>query len=603
MKISASHNRPIKASARREPRPPTPAAALKDPPFTRPEFLLLSAILAAGIALRLFAFSHSAVEHFDEGVYASNLYFGPPDYAYPLQRFYAPPLLPALIETCMILRLPPNVAAILPSFLAGCGTIVAMWWFARSWFGPAAGLTATTLTAFSDFQILFSTAALTDELLGLWLVLAVDAIARSLRSGDFRWAVGAGLYTGLAWWTKYNGWLPLAIEAVGIFALVCLAPPQRARLNTLLACFAVTAVVAAAVWSPYFFSLQLQGGYAPIAANHGRYFVGLTGWLDSASRQIVNQRVLASWLSALGIWIAVSLPGLLPGLRFEQRLLQCATASGLAAMALVGASFPVLTTVSLIGLVRGAIVVFTMGRRRAADSQLATGSDESYDRFTVGLALLAAWWLGMFIMTPCYTAYARLALPFTLAAYLAAPLFTMSRSPSTDAGINAPTWSLWLPVAARVVLVATCAGLTMFIPRTEPEFSRDRRGLFDIAREIHQTAALKTPRVVYVYGEPALFFQLHASGEEIIAPVQDIPITPAIIDGKPAPTFFIAGPNTQHDADFQRNWAVAGQKWKLIREYEYFPSPLVWLDLHDPRRKDTAATNDSVSLYELTTDK
>jgi hypothetical protein len=161
-------------------------------PVTQVELTLLSIVFAAGITLRLIAFSHSAVEHFDEGVYASNLYFGPPDYAYPLQRFYAPPLLPALIEAGMILQLPPNVAAILPSFLAGCATIIALWWFARSWFGPAAGLTAAGLAAFSDFQVLFSSAALTDELLGLWLVLAVDAMGRSLRGGDYRWSVCAG---------------------------------------------------------------------------------------------------------------------------------------------------------------------------------------------------------------------------------------------------------------------------------------------------------------------------------------------------------------------------------------------------------------------------
>ena len=99
-----------------------------------------------------------------------------PEYAYPQQRFYAPPLLPALIEAGMIVGLPPNVAALLPSFLAGCATIVAVWWFGRSWFGPAVGLSAATLVALSDFHIAFSAAALTDVLLGLWLVLAVDAI-------------------------------------------------------------------------------------------------------------------------------------------------------------------------------------------------------------------------------------------------------------------------------------------------------------------------------------------------------------------------------------------------------------------------------------------
>ena len=88
-----------------------------------------------------------------------------------------------------------------------------------------------------------------------------------------------------------------------------------------------------------------------------------------------------------------------------------------------------------------------------------------------------------------------------------------------------------------------------------------------------------------------------------MAPGQDIPTSPAIIDGKPSPTFFIAGPNTEHDADFQRNWAVAGQRWQLVREFEYRPSPLVWLELHDPRQKEAAEANDNVRLFQLKTDK
>src|SRR5262245_56218907 len=120
---------------------------LPEAPVTRRELTLLGIVLAGGIAVRIWALSHSAVEHFDEGVYASNLYFGPPDYVYPQQRFYAPPLLPALIEAGMIAGLPPNLAALMPSFLAGCGTIAAVWWFGRSWFAPEVGLAAAALVA------------------------------------------------------------------------------------------------------------------------------------------------------------------------------------------------------------------------------------------------------------------------------------------------------------------------------------------------------------------------------------------------------------------------------------------------------------------------
>src|SRR5262245_40455949 len=105
--------------------------------MTRRELVILGLLLVACVALGLVALSRSDVEHFDEVVFASNLWFGPPDYAYPLRHLYAPPLLPALIETGMIAGLPPNLAALLPSFVAGSATIVALWWFGRTWFSPA----------------------------------------------------------------------------------------------------------------------------------------------------------------------------------------------------------------------------------------------------------------------------------------------------------------------------------------------------------------------------------------------------------------------------------------------------------------------------------
>src|SRR6266481_7720913 len=113
----------------------------KSPSFTSPlakanaisrqELVLIALVFSVGAARRLAALARSAIEHFDEGVYASNIYFGPPDYAYPMQRFYAPPLLPALIEAVMtagtLVGIRPNVSALSPSFLAGCATIVALW--------------------------------------------------------------------------------------------------------------------------------------------------------------------------------------------------------------------------------------------------------------------------------------------------------------------------------------------------------------------------------------------------------------------------------------------------------------------------------------------
>src|SRR5262245_17731597 len=131
---------------RQPPRLSSQASLPTGDPISRREMVLVAIVVAVGVVLRAAAVSHSAIEPFDEGVYASNIYFGSPDYAYPMQRFYAPPLLPALIEMAMtagaVMGIPPNLAALLPSFLAGCGTIVAVWWLSRSWFSPAAGIAA-----------------------------------------------------------------------------------------------------------------------------------------------------------------------------------------------------------------------------------------------------------------------------------------------------------------------------------------------------------------------------------------------------------------------------------------------------------------------------
>ena len=60
----------------------------------------LCAIVLLGLLLRWAGKSGLAVEHFDEGVYASNLYCGhlDPPYAYPMRHLYAPPLFPALLR-------------------------------------------------------------------------------------------------------------------------------------------------------------------------------------------------------------------------------------------------------------------------------------------------------------------------------------------------------------------------------------------------------------------------------------------------------------------------------------------------------------------------
>ena len=576
-----------KSTQRRQPSEPRRCSVRRLAP-TRRELVLLGVVLTAGIATRVWAVSHSAVEHFDEGVYASNIYFGAPDYAYPQQRFYAPPLLPALIEAGMIAGLPPNLAALLPSFLAGCGTIVALWWFGRSWFGPEVGLAAAALAALNDFHIAFSATALTDVLLGLWLVLAVDAIGRSLVNGDRRWAIGAGIYTGLAWWTKYNGWLPLAIEAAALPVLWFFLRPPRKQLQRWLACFAITALVAAAIWSPHFLSLQRYGGYGPIAANHAKYVVGVAGWFHSAGTQIANQIAIGFVWSVLGVAFAMFAFHLMQEPRTFLRTLW------LAFNCLMGAIVLMLFTASFVVGVGAALGLSQM----LVALHRAPKLDAIWTPRAIGLFLVLTWWAALLVATPLYSPYPRLLLPCLLAAYLGAALLAAPELVPAEPQAEPSRWSGCLFVG---LIICGNGLLVPIVPHQDHwERSGDRRGLVRVAEQIRATDIRVGGRVIYVYGEPALFFQLRAAGEELVSPIQEIPSRAAMLEGKAIPTLLIAGPHAHRDPEFVRQFDAVQDRWELVQEFDYQPSAIVWLDLNDPRRspKETEK-EDRIRMYRL----
>lgn len=549
---------------------------------------MLAVVLSVGIASRLVAFSRSAVEHFDEGVYASNIYFPPPDYAYPQQRFFAPPLLPALIEAGMIAGFPPNVAALLPSLLAGCATVAAIWWVGRSWFGPEVGLSAATLVALNDFHVAYSATALTDVLLGLWLILALDAVARSLTQTDFRWSIAAGIFTGLAWWTKYNGWLPLAIEAVALPLLYLLLRPASKQLLTWCASAAVTAIVAIGVWCPYFFSLQSVGGYGPIAENHARYFVGLPGWLDAASRQIANQYGMETLLSAAAVAAALALPGLLHTEEAWDRIWRGGICVAVGFLAIFWSCAVVAGVGAMIGIAR-----LLLARHQETTSPF-------WRQMMIGFGILTVWWAGLVLATPCYTPYPRLFLPLLLASSLG---FGLNAAESVDdisfwpGGWEHARHSRIFGIAILIALFAVPA---IFFPHEHHLLqSHQRRGLVHIAKQIRDAAANHESRVFYVFGEPALFFQLRAAGEPFVAPVQDVPKQVATLNDRAVPTYLIVGPHAQTDPQFKQQWSSVEDSWQLLEAFDYTPSAVVWLDLHDPRRPIEALAGHSIRLHQL----
>jgi 4-amino-4-deoxy-L-arabinose transferase-like glycosyltransferase len=583
-------------------------------PIARRELVLLAAILTIGASLRIATVATSAVEHFDEGVYASNIYFGPPDYSYPMLRFYAPPLLPALIEGGMIASLPPNLAALLPSFLAGCGTIVALWLFGRSWFNPRVGLAAASLAALSNFHVAYSAAALTDVLLGLWMVLAIDAMARSLARDDLRWAVAAGLFTGAAWWTKYNGWLPLAIETTALPILWFLVRKRRSESSVQsgsparwLVSLCTTAIIAFLVWTPYLLSLRDEGGYAPIAANHAKYVVGVGGWVNSASRQTINFSVIDHRWSAIALAAAV-----LAGALFVVRDWWSILPARRIHWPLVAASTFILLASFTHGLIWLAIMSLT-----GVALALWRVSQTSH---RIGIAIVSAWWLGLFLSTPCYSPYSRLLIPWLLAAWLGVGILLDEViwqpivAVSTDARRSRVGVQLLGGLAVLVLILSLLpvAAGGQITPAQKSLIARDRLGLKHIAAQLHRdldtattvnkgASASDAVRVVYVFGEPSIFFQLSATGETVVSPVQQVISSSASREGRDLPTFLVVGPHSQRDPNFLKQWAAEESHWKLLREYSYSPSAIVWLDLHDPREPASAGEFEThnIRLYQF----
>lgn len=541
------------------------------PPVTANERVLLAFILLIGLAVRVLYLSRTAVEHFDEGVYASNLWFGfEDDFQYPQRHFYAPPLTPWLIEWTMILtgRVSGSVA-IWPSLFAGSATILGIWWLARRTFGATAAAIAGSLCAVSGTHILMSRAGLTDAGLLFWFVLAMlfcERANRTLRGADY---IAFGVAVGLAWWTKYNGWLPLFLAAATltmIYSARWLSPkvaaeqsnpspdatvPLRELFRRQFLGLCLAGIVAIGIWSPYLWALQAHGGYSAVAANHRKYVVGLAGWWESLTRQIENVCWLSSWCNADLICLGL-------------------------------------------GMIGSGVVGHQLWRSRP--------------RIATAYAVCLAWmWFDLLgIMTPMYTPYLRLLLPWLAGSWLlagagvASMVNRLRASPDRDVGGK--------PKHEPFVVAVLISGALMLIGVLGLAFGHvwaDRTGLARVAQHIQEELETtkgsepRFPNVVYVYGEPALYFQLRAAHIEAVSAIQTVELTPATANGMPVPTYLAIGPHAERDPDFQKLWPQVESKYELIATYSFVPSPLVLLDNHSPSELRRGKPNEAIRLFRM----
>ncbi|QDT95333.1 glycosyltransferase family 39 protein [Gimesia aquarii] len=571
---------------------------LESTPITRLEFITVVILFLLGGSFRCLFLSETAIEHFDEGVYASNLWFTPEQGAeYPGRYFYAPPLLPFLIEWSMVFLGSGSWGTFLPSLLSGILTVPLAWWVARNWFGPAAGLVALTLAGLSDLHLVYSRAALTDVTLGFFLLLSVYLIWKSYLSRDWKWPVLAGLTIGAGWATKYNGWLPLAVGLSGMLPWLFI---YRRQLDSKTSCFlrwSVIACIAFLVWLPVLMGLQKWGGYSVVAANHSRYVVGFSGWLDSFSRQVDNHKLLEGTPGYIGIGlVCLVLCLLLHMLKVQRQLVLNARSQTdrstwnviivgvLAALPLIAVYvLGVSPTLAVLGFL-GIFLQLLFASKHTGQKQSETDEldSESLKR-SLAAWLLAAWFCGLFLTTPLYYPYPRLTIPWTISAWLGTAALAgwieqRSRSSlfSFLSDKEKKRFSFIPAISVIMILIITLCIMPWSVVAWQP-----RNGLAKVSQNVltdirAETGAGVSDSILYIYAEPGLFFNLKAQGHSLTGPVADFEFLNSLPNSMPV--YLLTGPHAAADADFQKKFQQVRDHFELVKSYDYSPSLLVRLN-------------------------
>ncbi|MBM79962.1 MAG: hypothetical protein CMJ78_05135 [Planctomycetaceae bacterium] len=596
------------------------------PPISRAEKLAVGAVLLIGIAARLAFPSHMAIEHFDEGVYASNIYS--PNFRYPAAEFYAPPLLPAMIEWSIIFAGPRFGPFIFP-LACSIGTLVLVWHVGRQWFSPGTGLCALILASLSDFHMHYSRMALTDAPMCFFLLLAVyltgEALARAMKFATQRndteataksksrkhgkrpaddaepempnanlWIVGAGLVTALCWWTKYNGWLPIAIAIAGTCGWLVASwwrkeLPEKPTLVALLTAVAVSSFVALLAWIPFLWTLPDGTSYGDISGNHSRYIVGFNGWWESFLRHFAHHHELNGWVTALCVTVLVIAETIQRGVKQRRYLWDIllrvlgVTGCGL----LCGVYFGP-TTVLLV--VAGMLVVRFFARNLFRRKALPEHSIRRW--------LLVTWWVGLLLTTPLYSAYPRLSLPWLVVTWLLASELTPRqiswRECLSTFDEDRPHQ---ISFANAIINCLACVGLMTItvqkVTETKKSFVTawaDRSSALNIAEEFQS----EHPNdVAFVYGEPPLFFNLSAAGVTS-APIAGLASIEDADAGGARKVVFL-GPHARAGDGFTDEFKKAGDDIQLLKAYELHRSPVVLANDPDP----IALFIQDVRVYEI----
>jgi 4-amino-4-deoxy-L-arabinose transferase-like glycosyltransferase len=470
------------------------------------------------------------LSHFDEGVYTLSGFWsihtvsGPA--LYPWQKFFAPPGYYILVGFGYLLfGGASELAAIGINVAMGAATAVLVWWLGQRWLGPSCGAFAGALVAMSEFHIAFSRAALTDTAFTFLFLLSLALIAVCIEQQRFASAAWAGLAVGATWNMKYHGWFPLALAllVISIEALTAGDPAKKAW--RLIRLWLVVSGVAAACFLPWLVYTQTRlGGYLAIERFH-RQFLDFH-WSENFLRQVEAQHYFDGWLSRISP--ALAFVGALAANARQTARPWRVIMLGIVALLISGLILGGTGTAALLSLF-GAVTAWRAGK--------------VFGRLLVcALAVL-------FVLTPCYTPYARLVLPWAAIAAVLAGV-AIQRFLSTEDAVPASTgtnlwkdWRVGASVAGTVVMLlggAIMWGRTTPGPRTWAS----TRSVGGAASKI--MGVLPRDSVVLVEQEPEIAFYFRRAGYTTycinqLAQVRSIP---------PSPLFVVVGRYARETPDW-----------------------------------------------------
>ena len=528
--------------------------------MTKAELWVAAIVVLVGAMLRLWEPASFGIDHYDEGVYVISAMGlddpSMPQRMFPDQIFFAPPLYFGLVGLAHTISGGAlDTVAILVSAFFGTLTIALVWWVARGWFGPEAGICAAALLALSDFHIAMSRSALTDAAFLFFFLLAAWLIVRALESGGILAALLAGLATGLAWNTKYHGWMALA-AAAGAYVLLIVRRgwPERWRRDVWVWLVMVgTAVALYLPWAAYVASLP--GGYARLTM-HQRLFVE-SDWLTNLWMQVQRQGYLDARLTDVSVLVAAATALFVMSARGGLGWRAIASLLILAAGCWMFGGWVIVLILALAGL------LWAHGLVR------------------LGPAMAATWFALFAALTPFYRPYARLFLPLTLAACMLGgyglSLIVSWRRASGHSILE----GIAALVCAAFIFVAIGEGGSIADPW------RPSRGAAEAAASMAST--IPRGSRVKVIEEPPLTWYLYTVGFDTLRDAAGVTV-PA---DEPEPIYVVTGPYGQ-DAQLMS----LGDRVQLKGTYRMRVKDLRLVDDIDPPYETAQRENElELKLY------